>query len=168
MSQRAQFVTTTTRLMAADDKIILLLGDIGTHGFRGCFEQWPTRCYNIGVCEQTMVGIAAGLAKEGFYPIVHSIASFLLRRPYEFILVDFGFQELAGCFVGVGASGEYGALGKTHSCPEDEWLVDKIPGMNFVDTTIGGDTPDGPLYPVDWALPLACKERRLTYIRLGP
>ncbi len=78
-----------------------------------------------------MVGMAAGLAKEGFYPIVHSIAPFLVRRAYEQICIDFGAQKLPGLFVTVGADNDYPALGPTHRCPEDLTLMECVPGMRI-------------------------------------
>ncbi len=126
---RKQFTATVEKLLADDHRIVLLLGDIGVHVFRKSFELYPDRCYNLGTAEQTTVGMAAGLAKEGFYPIVHSIAPFLVRRAYEQICIDFGAQELRGLFVTVGADNDYPALGPTHRCPEDLTLMQCVPGM---------------------------------------
>jgi transketolase len=126
---RKQFTISVQKLLADDDRIVLLLGDIGVHAFRDSFKRHPDRCYNLGTAEQTMVGMAAGLAKEGFYPIVHSIAPFLVRRAYEQIYIDFGAQELPGLFVTVGADNDYPTLGPTHRCPEDLKLMAEVPGM---------------------------------------
>lgn len=126
---RKQFTAAVEKLLADDDRIVILLGDIGVHAFRKSFERYPERCYNLGTAEQTMVGMAAGLAKEGFYPIVHSIAPFLVRRAYEQIYIDFGVQQLPGLFVTVGADNDYPALGPTHRCPEDMTLMECVPGM---------------------------------------
>lgn len=155
---RNQFAATTMDLMGRDDKIVLLLGDIGVHAFRTAFRLWPERCFNFGCCEQTMVGAAAGLAKEGFYPIVHSIAPFIVRRAYEQVYLDFGIQELAGAFVTVGAGGSYAALGPTHSCPEDGALMFLVPGMQrYFPTHVDS---------VRRVLTEAVSLRQLSYIRL--
>ena len=143
--------------MAEHPKLVLILGDISVHAFRRAFERFPDRCFNVGVCEQTMVGAAAGFAKEGFLPVVHTIASFLVRRAYEQIYVDFGLQELAGIFVTVGAGGSYAALGPTHSCGEDIRLMDQVPGM----VTEIASRPY-----VEKYLREAVGHRQLTYIRL--
>ena len=119
MNDRQQFAETVTRLMGEDDKIVLFLADVGTFGFRRAFEQYPERCFNTGPAEQATVGIAAGFAKEGFYPIVHSFSSFLLRRAYEQILLDFAKQELPGLLVGIHG---YEKFGPSHCCPEDDKL----------------------------------------------
>ncbi len=126
---RKQFTATVEKLLADDHRIVLLLGDIGVHAFRDSFRRFPDRCYNLGTAEQTMVGMASGLAKEGFYPIVHSIAPFLVRRAYEQICIDFGAQQLPGLFITVGADNDYPALGPTHRCDEDLTLMGWVPGM---------------------------------------
>lgn len=161
MSQRQSFVETVTRLMETDEKLVLLLGDISIWAFREAFEKYPTRCYNLGVTEQASVGLAAGLAMSGFYPIYHTIDSFMVRRAYEFIRLDFGEQKLKGLFVSVGADDDYRKLGPTHMCPEGPLLMSQIPGMdvhrppvNFVEFYIG-------------RMIRAIYDRDLAYIRLN-
>ena len=116
---RKQFVRTTEDVMAKDERLVVLLGDIGVFGFRSAFEQFPARIYNIGICEQAMTSLAAGLSKEGLVPVVHSIAPFVVERCFEQIKVDFCYQKLGGNIVSVGGSYDYAALGCTHHCPGD-------------------------------------------------
>lgn len=129
---RQQFVATVSRLMAADERIVLLLGDIGVYGFRDAFRAFPDRVYNIGILEQATVSLAAGLAQTGLVPIVHTIAPFLTERCLEQIKIDFGYQQLGGNFVTVGASYDYAALGCTHHCPGDVEVVGSVPGLELV------------------------------------
>ena len=129
---RNQFVKTITEIMEKDEKLYLLLGDIGVWGFRHVLEQYPDRAKNIGICEQATIGLAAGLAMTGFIPIVHTIAPFLVERAYEFLKVDFGYQRLGGNFVSVGASFDYNKLGSTHHCPADVAILSQIPNMQIV------------------------------------
>lgn len=156
VAKRAVFAETVTSLMDEDDKIVVLLGDIGIHGFREAFRKHPSRCLNIGIAECAMVGIAAGLAMSGFYPIVSTITSFLLRRAYEFIRLDFHEQGLKGLFVGIGGQAEYWKLGPTHLCPE-EWKLANIAGLvqRFPSTS-----EVGPF------IELACAQRELAYLSL--
>jgi transketolase len=130
MSMRKQFVQTVSRLLESDERVVLLLGDIGVFGFRDAFTAFPERVYNIGILEQATVSLAAGLAKTGLIPIVHTIAPFLVERCLEQIKVDFGYQALGGNFVSVGASYDYAALGCTHHCPGDIQIMTSIPGLD--------------------------------------
>lgn len=114
---RKQFPKTVMDIMDKDERVVVLLGDIGVHAFRDVFVKYPKRCLNIGICEQSMVGMAAGLAMAGFIPIVHTIEPFLVDRAFEQIKLDFGYQELKGNIVGVDVSGSAPNLGYTHQCP---------------------------------------------------
>ncbi len=116
-------------IMDKDDRVVVLLGDIGVHAFKGVFEKYPTRCYNIGICEQTMVGMAAGMAMAGLIPIVHTIEPFLVDRAFEQIKDDFGYQELKGTIVGVDVSKTAPNLGYTHQCPYALEHMSHVQGM---------------------------------------
>lgn len=129
---RKQFVKTIEEIIKEDEKLIVLLGDIGVYGFRNVFASHPDRIYNIGILEQATISLAAGLAKTGFIPVVHTIAPFIVERALEQLKVDFGFQHLCGNFVSVGASYDYTALGGTHHCPADVGILKNIPGMEIV------------------------------------
>jgi transketolase len=129
---RKQFVATIERLSKADSNLITLLGDIGVYGFRNVFSEYKNRIYNLGICEQSMASMAAGLAKEGFIPVVHSIAPFVVERCYEQIKCDICYQKLGVNIVSVGASYDYAALGSTHHCPGDISILSSLPGMEIV------------------------------------
>lgn len=117
-------------IMDKDERVVVLLGDIGVFGFKDIFDKYPKRICNIGICEQSMVSIAAGLAMAGFIPIIHTISSFLVARAYEQIRDDFGFQGLKGTFVGGDVYTVNPNLGLTHSCPEDLSLMSHVQGMD--------------------------------------
>jgi transketolase len=87
---------------------------------------------DIGIMEQTMVGVAAGFAMEGFHPIAHSLSPFMAERPYEQLKLDFGYQGLGGTFVGVGGSYDYASSGGTHHAPADAGVMFAIPGMEVL------------------------------------
>ena len=131
MNMRKQFVSTVEQILGQDESVSLLLGDIGVFGFKNAFELFPKRVLNIGILEQSTVGLAAGLAKMGMVPIVHTIAPFLVERSFEQLKLDFGYQKLSGNFVSVGASFDYAALGCTHHCPADVSLLLGIPTMRI-------------------------------------
>lgn len=154
MNIRQQFVATVEDLLGKDPRLVLLLGDIGVFGFRNAFAKFPGRVVNIGILEQATVSFAAGLAREGFIPIFHSIAPFVAERAFEQLKVDFGYQRLPGCFVTVGASFDYASLGCSHHCPGDVALMQQIPGMRIVapgnprefDALFRESYADGPTY----------------------
>jgi transketolase len=129
---RKQFVLTVEEILAKDDKTVLLLGDIGIFGFRKSFELYPKRVYNIGILEQSMMSVSAGLSMSGLIPIIHTIAPFTTERCFEQIKDDFGYQKLGGNIVSVGASYDYASLGCTHHCPADVPILMNIPDMQIV------------------------------------
>ena len=129
---RKQFVQSLKRILNTDEKSVLLLGDIGVFGFREELKNLPGRAYNIGILEQCTVGVAAGLSKTGMIPFVHTIAPFLVERSFEQLKVDFGYQNINGNFISVGASYDYAALGCTHHCPGDIAVMSTIPTMQIL------------------------------------
>lgn len=158
MTLRSQFAKTMSAVLEADDKVVVLLGDIGVWSFRDAMARWPRRCLNIGVCEQGSIGFAAGLALGGYYPVFSSIDSFVCRRGYEFILHGFGTQRLPGLFVTVGGTSDYERLGPTHCAPDSVTLMAQIPGMH-IRMPVTEST-------VDLAITSAVRQRQLAYIRL--
>ncbi len=126
---RKQLVKTIESTLEHDEKLVLMLGDIGVFGFRNAFATHSDRVFNIGILESATISLAAGLAKTDLIPVVHTIAPFLVERCYEQLKVDFGYQELGGNFISVGASYDYAALGCTHHCPGDVSILQYIPGM---------------------------------------
>ena len=128
---RKDFQATVSEALLNHENLVLLLGDIGVFGFRDVMSKLPQRVLNMGILEQAMTSFAAGVAKSGAIPIVHSIAPFMIERPFEQLKVDFGYQKLVGKFVSVGGSFDYSALGVTHHCPGDVSLIGAIPGFEI-------------------------------------
>jgi transketolase len=124
---RKSFTRVVSKILDEDSQACLLLGDIGVFGFQSSIERHPNRALNIGILEQSMVGVGAGMALAGMNPILHTIAPFLVERALEQIKVDFGYQGLSGNFVSVGASVDYSKLGATHHCPADVSIMSTIP-----------------------------------------
>jgi transketolase len=85
---RSQLVKTLTEIAEKDSRLVVLLADFAEYQFRGFKEKFPARIYNMGIREQAIVGIAAGMALEGMIPVVYTIAPFLVDRAYEFIKLD--------------------------------------------------------------------------------
>jgi transketolase len=129
---RAQMVSTVTDLMAQDQRVTVLLGNISTTQFAETFQRFPERIYDVGILEQSMLSTAAGLALEGLIPVVHTIAPFLVERSIEQVKDDFGYQRLGGNFISIGASYDYGASGMTHHAPGDVQVLSTVPGMEII------------------------------------
>lgn len=129
---RKQFVTSTQSLLYSDPRTTLLLGDISVFAFRNELKNLPLRAYNIGILEQSTIGLASGLSKGGLIPIVHTIAPFIVERAYEQLKTDFGYQNLPGNFISIGNSYDYSGLGCTHHCPSDVSSLSTIPNMQIV------------------------------------
>jgi len=126
---RAEFAKICLDLVKKDKKAIVMVGDISHFLLRQVEEYDPDRFYNIGICEQTMVGMASGMAIEGMKPIVHTIAPFLVERSYEQIKDDLGYQHTDVTIVTVGGTYDYSDLGCTHHCYGDITLMRLIPNM---------------------------------------
>lgn len=130
---RQQFSKSVMDIMDKDERVIVLLGDIGVFAFKDVFEKYPKRIYNVGILEQSMVGMAAGLAIAGFIPIVHTIEPFLVDRAFEQIKIDFGYQELPGNIIGVDVSKTAPNLGYTHQCTYALEHMAHVQGMKVFD-----------------------------------
>ncbi len=126
---RERFTSTVSNLLDEDPKLVLILAAIGSAQFRdrGVIDRHPTRVINVGIREQLMIGFAAGLALEGFRPIVHSFAPFLVERPWERIRLVFSYQGVSGILVSIGATFDEAGSGRTHLAPEDVALIGTLP-----------------------------------------
>jgi len=131
-AMREAFAETANDLVEADDRVAIVLADISRTMFARAVRHAPLRVINVGIAEQSMVGVAAGFAMEGFHPIAHSLSPFLAERPYEQIKLDFGYQGLGGSFVGSGGSYDYAGEGATHHSPGDASLMLAIPRVQVL------------------------------------
>jgi transketolase len=132
MTMRDAATATIVDLFRRDERVAIVMADISLDQLRPAVDHDPRRAINVGIMEQTAVGVAAGLALEGFHPVVHTIAPFLAERPLEQIKLDFGYQGLGGLFVSVGGSYDYGQSGATHHAPADVQAIGGIPGVEVL------------------------------------
>jgi len=105
--------------LGRDKKNIFLTGDLGFMALEGVQESFGKRFINCGVSEQNMIGVAAGLAKSGYYVYAYSIAPFIYARPFEQIRNDIALSNLSVCLIGNGGGYAYGYMGPTHHALED-------------------------------------------------
>ncbi len=113
---RREFSKTLFELMEKDKDIILITGDIGFDVFNNIKENFPDRFINIGICEQSMVGIGAGLALSGMKPYIYTITPFLVERPFEQIKIDIDMNDANVKLIGYD---DYKSQGKTHEVTND-------------------------------------------------
>jgi len=129
---RNAFADEITALADADERIVLLSGDIGNRLFDKFKERHPTRFYNCGVAEANMITMAAGLALCGLRPVTYTIASFTSYRCLEQIRVDVCYHGVPVVVVATGAGLSYAANGTTHHTGEDIGMLRLLPGMTVV------------------------------------
>jgi transketolase len=152
-TMRDRFYELAAEALAHDERVAVVLAEIGA----GSLPEHP-RLYNLGIREQLMIGVAAGLALEGYRPIAHSYAPFLVERPFEMLKIDLAHQGVGAVLVSVGASYDGARSGRTHQAPEDVALVSSLPGWTI-------DVPGHP-DEVDPALGDALAVDDPVYVRL--
>ena len=109
---RRRFGKIITELAKKDNKIVLIVGDIGYGVFDNFRQQHPKKFFNLGICEQSIIGVASGMSLEGLKPWVYTITPFLIERPFEQIKLDIDQQKANVKLVGFA---DYPKLGPTHA-----------------------------------------------------
>ena len=129
-TMRDRFTSVASDILDADARAAVVLADIGFSRFTelGTHQRHPDRLINVGIREQLMISFAAGMALEGFRPIVHTYAPFLIERPFEQIKLDIGHQGVGAVLVSEGASYDAAPSGRTHQAPGDVQLMAALPG----------------------------------------
>ena len=125
---RQTFARTATALLDEDLSVALVYAEISGQYFREAERRHPDRVVNVGIREQLLVSVGAGLALTGMRPIVHTFGSFLVERAFEQIKLGFNHQDVGGVLVGSGGSFDVASGGRTHQAPGDVTLVDTLPG----------------------------------------
>ena len=119
--------------LAQHDKRVLFIGsDLGHGVLEKMKNELPDQFFMEGVSEQYIIGMAAGLAMEGFIPYVNTIATFLTRRCYEQVAVDLCMHDLPVRLIANGGGGVYAPLGPTHLAVEDIAIMRALPNMAVV------------------------------------
>jgi len=129
---RNTFVKSLTSEAQKNNKIILITNDLGFSVFEPFIQKFPRQFLNAGVSEQHMTGMAAGMAIEGFLPVLYSIIPFVTMRNFEQIRNDLCYQHLNVKIVGVGAGFSYGPYGHTHHSLEDIGILRTLPDMTIL------------------------------------
>jgi transketolase len=152
---RDAFFATLAELARDNDNVWALTGDLGINLFDDVERVAPGRVLNVGIAEQNLVGVAAGLSYAGQVPFAYSIAPFVTSRPHDQVRVDVAMAGAPVTLVGVGGGLAYGYLGPTHHAIEDLAITRALPNMTVLApadpaevrrATRAAFAADGPVY----------------------
>ncbi|WP_137862401.1 MULTISPECIES: transketolase C-terminal domain-containing protein [unclassified Sphingomonas] len=156
---RNAFIDELCLLAEEDESIVLLCGDLGFSVLERFSERFPDRYYNVGIAEQNMLGLAAGLAMTGWTVITYSIANFGTVRSLEQLRNDVCYHDRSVICVSVGTGAAYGSQGYTHHGIEDLGFLKMLPNIEVASP--------GDAHEVRWALRHLVERRRPGALRLG-
>lgn len=129
---RRSFLGHVSDMIRNEPDTVFFTVDIGMWAIRDVLRDYPDRCSNVGVFEDGLFGIAAGLASRGLVPTIFGIQSYLIERTLEQIKMDFAYPKLGVNVVGTGAAVDYPKYGYSHYCAEDVMAIKMIPGVDFI------------------------------------
>jgi len=158
MTMRDAFLDKLTQLAEKDKDVVLLTADLGFGVFEDFESRFPGQYFNVGVAEQNMTGLAAGLALEGKKVITYSIGNFPTLRCLEQIRNDACYHDLNITIVASGGGFSYGSLGMSHHTTEDVAILRALPGMIVV--------APGTAWEVDKATEVLVESEGVSYLRL--
>ncbi len=156
---RTAFIDQLIQEAEQQDDIFLIVGDLGFSVVEPFAERFPDRFLNVGIAEQNMIGVAAGLALEGYNVYVYSIGNFPTLRCMEQIRYDVAYHDLSVKVVAVGGGYAYGSLGASHHATEELGMLRTIPNMIV---TAPGDPAEARALTT-----FSARVRKPMYIRLG-
>lgn len=156
---RTNFINQLLEEARHNEKIFLLVGDLGYHVIEPFANEFPDRFLNVGIAEQNMAGVAAGLSMTGYNVYIYSIGNFPTLRCLEQIRNDIAYHHANVKIVSVGAGYAYGSLGATHQATEEIGAIRAIPNMVVA-------TPGDPVEAKAIAT-LSANYNGPMYIRLG-
>src|SRR5258706_10041830 len=116
-------------LARRDERVVFIGSDLSPNLLGEMKKEFPSRYYMEGIAEANVVGMAAGMAMEGFIPYVNTIATFITRRCYEQVAVDLCLHDLPVRLIGNGGGLVYAPLGPTHLAIEDMAIMRALPNM---------------------------------------
>jgi len=159
IGSRATFGLVALELGNSIDDLMILTADVSTSAGLDRFKkQYPEKYLDVGIAEQNLVGIAAGLASEGVVAVTTTFAPFQTMRCCEQIKVNLGYMKQKVSLVGLASGLVLGTLGYTHCCIEDLSIMRSIPGITVVSPADCGETVK--------AIQAAIKHHQSVYIRL--
>ena len=159
IGSRATLGIAAVELAKEIDELMVLTCDVSTSAGLDRFRKtYPEKYLDLGIAEQNMIGVAAGLASENFNVVTTTFAPFQTMRCCEQIKVNLGYMSQKVCMVGIASGLALGTLGYTHCCIEDIGVLRSIPGIVII-------SPADSLETIK-ALNSAVRSSKPTYIRL--
>src|SRR5712691_13441326 len=119
-------------LARRDERVVFIGSDLSPNLLGEMKKEYPSRYYMEGISEANVIGMAAGMAMDGFIPYVNTIATFITRRCYEQVAVDLCLHDLPARLIGNGGGYVYAPLGPTHQAIEDIAIMRALPNMTVV------------------------------------
>ncbi len=160
LTQAEVYGTVLTQLGEKDKSIIAMTADLAKSTKIGAFGQaFPDRFYNMGIAENSLFGVAAGLALAGFKPVVSTFAVFAALRCAEQVRTDICYQKLNVKIIATHAGISFGQAGSTHHCTEDIAVMRSFANMTVIAPADGIETGNAVAAAMDWPGPV--------YIRIG-
>lgn len=129
---RRAFLSRVADMIRNEPDTTFFTVDIGMWAIRDVLRDFPDRCTNVGIYEDGMFSIAAGMARRGLVPTIFGIQPYLIERTLEQIKMDLAYQKLGMNVIGTGAAVDYPKYGYSHYCAEDAQIIKTIPGCEFV------------------------------------
>jgi transketolase len=117
--------------MARDEKVFFLTADMGINLVERFAEAYPDRFLNVGIAEQNLIGVSAGLCNAGYTPVAYTISNFLTHRCFEQIRNDIALHEYPVVLLGTSAGFDNAPLGPTHHVIDDWGAIAGIPGIDI-------------------------------------
>lgn len=129
---RRTFLNRVATMIRNEPDTTFFTVDIGMWAIQEILRDFPDRATNVGIYEDGMFSIAAGMAMRGLVPTIFGIQPFLIERTLEQIKLDLAYHKAGVNVVGTGAAFDYSKYGYSHYCAEDAALIKLIPGVEFV------------------------------------
>lgn len=157
---RDAFADELAQLARADERVVVVCNDsVGSSKLAGFLQEFPDRLINVGIAEQNLIGVGAGLANGGMIPFVSGAAPFLTGRGMEQIKADLAYSQYPVVLCGQSPGMAYGELGPTHHSIEDLSWLRALPGLDVIVPADRAETRQ--------AIRLAATNPGPTFIRVG-
>ena len=156
---RKVFANALIELAENNPKICFITPDMGYSIIDDFQIKFPDRYFNLGISEQNVIAVAAGMALSGYKPYVYSVIPFIVHRCLEQIRVNISYTNLDVKVIGIGAGFEYGIAGATHQGTEDITIMRSLPNFEVYSP--------GSFYEMEAITKLTAQNNHPTYIRIG-